>query len=136
MSATAGIIGKGTTLGFGVVASGTYVTIAEVVDVKAPEISVARVDFTNYESPNSTIETLPSGWLEVGDTDVDLTYTHAQKAALDAIIGVLKDFKITLPNTKTIVFTGFISKAGVEIPLKDRIKAPYTVSATTKPIYT
>lgn len=136
MAATAGTIGKGTTLGYTTVGGSSYTTIAEVRGVNDPGWSMEMVDFTNYTSPNSTIEKLPSGWYEPGETEVDITYVTAARTALEAIYGVLKDWKITLPDTHTITFTGVINKNGHEIPYKDRQMQKITITATTKPTYT
>jgi hypothetical protein len=135
MSATTAIIGKGTTVGFGVIASSTYVTVAELIDFKPPVTSVAKAEATRYDSPQG-YEEFVVGWKSVGDAELEINYTTAETTALEAIIGISKDWLCTLPDTHTIKFTGWISNDGIEVPNKKTLTQKIKVTVTGAVAYT
>lgn len=123
MSATAAIIGKGTTLGYEAYpppGSPAFTAIAEVYDVGFPEVNVTDVEATNYTSPNGHKEWIP-GWLDGGDLPVKINFFKTVQATIETLVGVKKTWLITMPDGSTWQFPGYIKKRGGAIPNNDRV---------------
>lgn len=130
MSATAGIVGKGTTIGYSAYPTpSTYTLFAEVTgEIPFPMIQTdGDVDFTNFTSPNSHVETKASGWIKTDPIDIECTYTQTQHAALVALVGTDKTIQITTPDTHTATFPAYLQKIGGTIPNKDKITTKLTL---------
>lgn len=129
-----GIIGKGTTLANSATSGGTYTAVVELTDVNFPEPVAADVELTHYGSSNS-VEEYIAGWINGGDVTFTCNYTTANYAALLALLRTSKFWKITLPDTHTIIFPGYINKIGGAIPNKDRVTNTFTMKVTDLPTY-
>jgi hypothetical protein len=136
MPATQSIIGKGTTLGYGMPTGSTvtYTTLAEVKNVKPPKITAEKYEATHYASPSSYLEWL-FGWLDGGDVDIEINYLHASASALLALIGVSQSFLITLPDTHTYTFLGAIDDYEGDLPNKGVCTLKLKVKVTGPPVY-
>lgn len=137
MSVTAAQIGKGVLLSYADAAGGTnWASLGELLEVKPPKSSIEKVEATNSESPDNTKEFLSSGWIENDDLEAKLNYLKAQTTTLYGLLGVSKDYKVTLPDSSTFVFTGFLSGLGHATPIKDVITQDITVTPKHKNTFT
>lgn len=135
MSATSGLIGKGTTLGYSATSGGTYTLLAEVLNVSVPEINVAHVEATHYTSPNNFIDKKSIVWQDVNDLNIEVNYTANDTPTLYSLVGTDKYWKITLSDSHTFTFPGFLSKLGAAIPNKDMVKTSLGVTVTGQIVY-
>jgi hypothetical protein len=76
MSASAGFIGAGATLGYATAVTGSYTLVLEVFDVKAPKTETDKVEFTHYTSAGTTKEYKP-GWKDASNGSFEANYTEA-----------------------------------------------------------
>lgn len=129
MSATAAIIGYGTTLGYSTVGANTYTTLAEVLDFKPPATKVGKAEATHYTSDNEYEEHIP-GFKSVSDAEFEVNYKTATTAALEPLIGITKDWKCTLPDTHTVTFSGWISDDGIQLPNKKTATQKVKITVT------
>lgn len=135
MAASSAIIGKGTTLGYSVVDADSYTTIAELFSVGIPDTEVDEVEVTHYASDNDFKEFV-AGWEDGGEVEFELNYEKDEADALIALRGAPMDWKITLPDTSTWIFPGFIKKLGGEIPNQDKVTTKATIRITGVPDFT
>jgi hypothetical protein len=107
------ISAHGTLLQVGDAAPGTYATIAEVKDIKGPQIKGVREDVTNHSS---------GGWKESrpvlkegGKVSMSLNYvnaevTHNKTTGLlyKAVNQTLGYFKLIFPDSSGFTFTAYV----------------------------
>jgi hypothetical protein len=135
MSTTASIIGATTTLGYGAVSmTPTYTLLGEVKDVKAPPVKIDTYEATHYNSPNMWKEYL-IGWKDGGEVPVECNYLHASATALIALFGVAQAWQITLPDTHTWSFNGYINGYDGDIPNKGVCDLKLKIKVTSQPVY-
>lgn len=133
MAATEGITGIHTTVAHSTTQNGTYTPLAEVFDVNSPEMSVAIVEFTHYNSDDDQIEKKPSGWKDIGDVTLSMNFTSAQ---YDTLVGLVGDedqwFQITVGDSGAVhEFRGFVSKlGGSPVAIKDRVVEKVTITVS------
>ena len=135
MALSTGIIGKGTKVGYS--DTTTYTYVANLVDVNQPELSAPTVDATHYESPDNNTEKKAGGWREWSDVSGSFHYHKTQQVALDAIVGIEKNWQFLLTDGSAWVGKGILSKlGGGSIPNKDVIKSSFTITPTGKFTFT
>ena len=105
-----------------------YTPIAEVKNIEGPSASRAFLDSTTLDAVDGW-RTYISGFKDLGTLTMTLNYTKAGYSALLADLGsdTASNYKITLPDSTTIVFDAFLTDLPLTIP-EDII----TVSATFK----
>lgn len=113
----------------------TWTKISNVRDFSGFDGQATELDKTNLDS---TAKEFALGLVDPGQftINVDRDQTDAGQLAVEAarIAGTIKNFKLTLPNTKTASFTGYVKKfsaqGGVDALLKSaidiRISGPVT----------
>ena len=131
MSASASI-GKGTTLGTSP-DNTTYTPIAELQDCNFPEVDCDDVEVTDYGS--SQVVFIP-GWDAGQDMSFATFYTKVVYAALIALRRTTKYYKITLPDTSSVMWQGYMKKVGGPIPLKGAIINNSTVKVNSAITFT
>jgi len=105
-----------------------YTPIAEVKNIEGPSASRAFLDSTTLDAVDGW-RTYISGFKDLGTLTMTLNYTKAGYSALLADLGsdVASNYKITLPDSTTIIFDAFLTDLPLTIP-EDII----TISATFK----
>jgi hypothetical protein len=105
-----------------------YTPIAEVKNIEGPSASRAFLDSTTLDAVDGW-RTYISGFKDLGTLTMTLNYTKAGYSALLADLGsdTASNYKITLPDSTTIIFDAFLTDLPLTIP-EDII----TVSATFK----
>ena len=117
---TPSVLAYGTTIGYataGSGAGGTYTTLLYVKDLDPKKIKRKKLDTTNLTSPASTDE-CTAGQVQPEAMKLKVLYLKAQHATLQGLAvnaSPLKDWKITLSDGSTGIFTGYISEFD-EIP--------------------
>jgi hypothetical protein len=125
---TAGIVGKGTILGYSTTAGGAVTSIAEMHECDLPELNGGKVDATHYLSTGSAEENIPNGWTSVSDISCSLTYIATQHLTLSSLVNVPKYFTATLPDGSQFKFYGWLTKlGGGKIDKKGEITSPATI---------
>jgi|SRR6185437_10710181 len=121
---TATKIGYGIELSYCATSSGSYVTVAELLEMTPPAASVDEVKVYRSDNAAAVVEKIP-GWTEYSDSEITCTYTAATRTALDALVGTPYFFKVTYPKLAGQVttgdvdaFAGFIKSLNKETPLK------------------
>jgi hypothetical protein len=103
--------GKTITVGAGAVTPVTYTNVANMKDFSGFDGSASEIDVTNMDS---TAKEFRLGLTDPGQFSINIDYdnTNAGHVALRAkqVSGILSNFKLTLPNTNVITFTGFVKK--------------------------
>jgi hypothetical protein len=130
MSASTGIKGFGSTL-----AGSSLGTVVEITTIGGPNIEVDDIELTHMASPNGYKEFI-GGLIDGGTIDLTINYTKAQITALSAALGVSDTITITLPDTSTWVFGGYVKSLGQETPMGDKISNSITIKASGKPTFT
>lgn len=133
MAATSGIIGKGTTLGYSATSGGSYTSILELTEVDPPDPSLMKVDFTNSQSTN--VENQP-GFSDPGESGFGGNFIKTEYAALDALRGTAKYWKITLRDSSTIVWAGWLDKCAPTVDIKGKVGAKITIVNTLGSTFT
>lgn len=110
MTATTASIGYGAVFAIESATPDTYVNVAEVVSVTPPALKRGYEDATHIASDNRIKEFIP-GLFEYGEAQLTLNFTSAQ---FDTLLTAAKSttggkYRITLPDTSTIVFEGFFT---------------------------
>lgn len=137
MAETEGSIGFGVQVGVSASSTdNTFAALLEITDVSGPEIAVDDVEMTHSESPDRYKEWLP-GLIDGGEVTVECNYTKENCAAVYALVGVKKYYKITLPDGgSTWKFPGYIKGFGEEEPIDDKIQNQVTIKVGGKPVFT
>jgi len=103
----AGVAGKAAALYVGDTTSPTT-PIGNVLSVSLPNKTVNDIDVSDMDSANDIMEFVP-GMIDPGEVTVELNYSKANYSQVQALEGVSKYFKITLPapsggTTATLTF--------------------------------
>lgn len=115
--------------------STTFTDLANVVDVTPPTSEVDDIETTNMDSPDGHKEYEP-GLIEGGESEVVLQYVKADHAAVVALLGVPKAFKIEFSDGAKLIWQGYVKSLGLEIEREGIITTPITVKVSGKPAYT
>ncbi|MEO6147016.1 MAG: phage tail tube protein [Sulfuriferula sp.] len=93
----------------------TWTKISNVRDYAGFDGQASELDKTNLDS---TAKEFALGLVDPGqlNVNVDRDQTDAGQLAVEAarVSGAIKNFKLTLPNTKTATFTGYVKKFGAQ----------------------
>lgn len=122
MAVGTGIISIGTKLSYSAVPATTYTDLPDLQDI--PELGGApdKVEVTTLADSSRRYI---NGLVDYGDLVFTFLYDNDDASAswrvLEGMNGVLKTWKVTLPDTTTFVFTGQgyvkLASAGVNAPL-------------------
>lgn len=124
-------IGFGSTFSNAAV-SGTpsWTTVAGVVDIKAPGIKTDFKDATSNDSANG-VRVYDIGLADWEACTVSFRYTSAVYTTLVGLIRTAQMFKITLPDSKTFIWTGALENLSLNDPLEDEVMIEATFRKTT-----
>jgi len=115
--------------------AGTFVPVAEVLDVDGPELSQIVEDATNMDSPNGWAEKIAVGVREAGDVTfpAHLLQDDATQNSLLTDLGAStkRNFRIVYPSgTKRLSFSGFVQRIAHAFPVKGKMMHNITLSIT------
>ncbi len=119
----------------------TFATVAEVVSISGPSLSMDTVDVTHMESTGTYREFIP-GLKDGGEVSVTLNFLPAD-ATQNATAGILKDyndrvlrnFQIVFPDSGNTTWTiaGYVTAFEAETPLEDKMTASVTIKVSGEP---
>jgi hypothetical protein len=119
----------------------TFTTIAQVMDIDGPTISVDTEETTNQSSPGGYEEVIPT-IKRSGEVTFDVLFDPSD-ATHDATTGMIfvlngrlkRSFREVFPTTpsKRWNFTGYITNIGTAAPVAGLLRAPITIKVTGQP---
>lgn len=122
--------GFGSTFGHaasGTAAAGTFTELAGLLDITPPEASVDDVETTAHDNTSKS-RTFRPGLVDNGEAQLSLHYSATAYAAMVAIKGVEKAFRIKFSDGSGIRWDGYIKSLGTEIDMEGNT----TITATAK----
>lgn len=126
-------VGNKTTVNYCAVGpSGSYTKLAHAVDATIPEISMGKIEATEYDSPEDHLAYVPGEWIDSGDVELELNYEAANAETVYNQFGIDQYWKILLKDGSYWRFPGFLSKLGGAIPSKGIVTQKATIAATGK----
>jgi hypothetical protein len=140
MSASLYTPGFGSTIAYAPITSGTvgtYVPIAQSIDISSPMPEVGSIKVTNNSSPSNSHEYGP-GLVEPGALEWDVVYVKTTFETIYAFLGngLIYSFQETFPDGATCTVTGFWQKLGIEGKTEDdAIKGKMAIKCCTKAIW-
>jgi len=117
-------------------------TIAEVGDIKGPELTRDDIDATTHDSPNDFEETI-AGLKKSGNVTFKVNWnpsdpTHAGTGSLWDLYGtgVETAFTITTPRGDVVAFNASVAGLGPDYPVNGLISADIVLKVTGEVILT
>lgn len=123
MSASLYTQGFGSTISYAPITSGTigtYVPIAQTIDLESPSPEVGDIKITNNQSPGNSHEYGP-GLIEPGALEWQVVYVKSTFETIYAFLGngLIYSFKETFPDGATCTTTGYWKKLDVKTKTED-----------------
>jgi predicted secreted protein len=128
------------TLGYGITVSrfnGTsYVPFAEIVDVTPPNVSRDSIGVSHHGSPGGYKEFIP-GLRDGGEISLTLNWIPSATETLLVAFnsGTVDSFRITLPNSVTCTFSGFVMSHSPATPRDDKMTLAVTLKVSGAPVW-
>lgn len=91
------VIGRGATLEVDDGASNAFVEIADIVNLTVPDVEVGVVESKRLNLASATVVKLPA-LRNGGQFTFQYEFSQIKKTRLDALLGVQKNWKVTLPS--------------------------------------
>jgi len=123
--------------GFNTTISGaTSGAIANITSIGGVELSCADIDVTTFDSTNDAREFV-AGVVESGELTLGIMYVEAAGANFTDVGLANEVWTITLPNSDTIVVSGYIKsyKFG-EMGIDSAIESEIVIKTSGLPVYT
>jgi len=127
--------------GFGVLfktqISSVYITVAGVLDIKGPNISLTQIDVTSRDSAN-WMEFI-GGLKDGGEVTFSLIFdpaTQTQSASASGGLltllgaGYTNNFQLYFPSSNTFTLAGLVTKFAPTAPLNDKLTADVTIKVS------
>lgn len=116
-----------------------YATVAEVKDIKGPNMKLDSEDATSHDSTDGWKEFVPT-LLEGGEVSFDIQFvptgaTHSYVAGLLKLMvdRTIRNFEIVFPDATTWVLPGFVQEFAPENSVKGLSMASIGIKLTGKP---
>lgn len=137
MTATAADTGFGTTFAYDS-GGGSYVSLGELTAVSPPNMTRETVDATHMGSTSGFREHI-GGMRDGGEASVTINYVPSG-TSYDALkANILSDtavnYKITFPDSSTVIFSALITELGTEIPMADKMSCSAKFKVTGVPTW-
>ncbi len=124
------VYGFGSNISYGTLnattgAIGTYLLIAQSIDINTPIPEVGDIKLTNNSSPTggnpAGAHEYAPGMTEPGDVEWDVVYVKAKHEAVNALVGngLLYSFQEAFPDGTIYTFPGYFKSAGIEGKTED-----------------
>ena len=136
MAASAATSGFGATFAYLSTEPSTYTSLAEVLSVTPPSISVETIDATHMASDDGFREFI-AGLKDGGECVVTMNYVEASATLLQTLVlAGLETFKITLAGGSTLIFSGIPTGFAIDdVVIDDKMTMSFTVKVSGKPAY-
>ena len=103
--------------------------VGQILDASAPEAQVDSVETTNNDSASGLKEFIP-GLQDNGQFTFQALYLKTRETALRALLRATKYWRITLPDSSTYDFQGFITSMGTALPRGENMVNNLTIKIT------
>jgi hypothetical protein len=120
----------------------SFATIAEVGDIKGPELTRDEIDATTHDSPND-FEEMIVGLKKSGNVTFKINWnpsnpTHAGAGSLWGRYGdgITTNFQIISPRNDMLAFSAGVAGIGPEYPVNGLVAADITLKVTGEVILT
>lgn len=125
-------VGHGTTL-----AGVSTGTIGKILRMSWDGINAGVIDVTDFDSTNKFIEKI-AGLKDATRLNVDIKYDKTLFNTVEGAIGASNEnWTVTLPDSSTLVCSGFIQDAGrLEVPLPDKVTSSLVIELSGEPTFT
>jgi hypothetical protein len=130
-------LGAGTTFSRSATENGTYVALAEVLNIDGPTMSRDTPEVTNLDSEDNYKEFI-AGFKDAGTISLPMNFTH------DTYEQMLDDFddqtgkwyRIDMPNTEKtrLQFKGLVTNCPISIQTASQVTSNVTIKITGKPV--
>jgi hypothetical protein len=119
----------------------TFTTIAEVGDIKGPNIESSTEDVTSHSSTAAWVEKIVT-LLEAGDVSFDINWlpahaTHSHSAGLlrDQVNKTLRNFQLVVPAAATLTWTfaAFVTRFNPDLKVKGAQRASIRLEISGQP---
>lgn len=122
--------------------SETFATIAEVLDIKGPGMSLETEEATSHDSTDGWVEHIGT-LLDGGEISFEVNWLPANVTQSFTTSGLLKDmvdrtrrnFQLVVPAASSLTWTipALVTKFEPDLPVKGKQKASLTLKVTGKP---
>ncbi|MEM8783898.1 MAG: phage tail tube protein [Planctomycetota bacterium] len=92
--------------------STAFTAITEVISITPPNVNVGNREKKHLTSPNRVVTKRPN-WKTPGQMSATVYYEKSVYDALQALTGVEKGWRITIPDGSTVGVDAFISEIGM-----------------------
>ncbi len=133
-TASTGISGFGTAIGYVDSTGGTVTWFANVQDVAGPDGKVSDNEKTHMQSPDGYREFVP-GLIDAGEVTFTIQYQKAQETAVLALLRLSKTFWLRFPDGSGLSFPGYINGFGNKNPMDAVITQDMKVKVAGKPTF-
>jgi hypothetical protein len=137
MAASAATSGFGATFAYLSTDPSTYTSLAEVLSITPPSISVETIESTHMASDDTFREYI-AGLRDGGEVTVTMNYVESSATLLQTLVlAGSETFKITLAGGSTLGFSGIPTEFAIDdIAIDDKMTMSLTVKVSGKPVYT
>jgi len=135
MAASAAVSGFGATFAY-MSAADTYTSLAEVLSITPPSISVETIGATHMASDDGFREYI-AGLKDGGEVTVNMNYVEASATLLQTLVlAGYETFKITFPGSSTYVFSGIPTAFTFDdVVIDDKVAMSLTIKVSGKPVF-
>lgn len=129
--------GTGVVLSYGSAAdysSGSWTPIAQVLDVKPHQQQVDDIETTNMASP-SGYKTYEPGLKEPGELSATLQYNASDHAAVLALLGVQRGWKVTFADTSGWKLNAYIKSFQDMVEREKLVTTDVTMKLSGPPLW-
>lgn len=119
-----------------------FTTLAEVLDISGPSLSMETVGATSHDSPSGYTEVI-AGLKSGGEVTFDIQYIPSNATHKKAAGGILQDFEdralrnfeLVFPDTASTTwsFAAFVTGFEPSSPVEDKITASLTLTISGAP---
>lgn len=128
-------------IGDGATPTEAFTTIAEVLDITGPELTLGTEESTNHSSPGGWAEFVPTVkdggevGFEVNFLPSNATHSYAAGLIKDFDNKTKRNFQIVFPDSgnTTWLFAAFVTKFAPKAPVAGRLAADVTLKVTGQP---
>lgn len=113
---------------------GEFLDFARIKSVSPSPGEVQDLEFSDNDSTDGWEEAEP-GLIKPGETSVQLNYDDDNTYLIYSLLGVVKNYRITLPNGATWTGEGYFKNFGQEYPHDGVISQEATFKWCHKPVY-
>lgn len=121
--------------------SSTWTEVTQVEECTPPTIAVDDME-TKHLKTADRFKTYKGSWRDGGEVTATVQYTEAQHAALAALVGVNKGWRVLFADANTgagphdggVGFAGYLKGLGQPVEADGLVKVSLTIKVSGKPV--